>query len=103
MNTARIEIETKKSAKGEKIPERGMIRRGKYTFVIIWEFVTMLVVDRVSPSAKSVQGSSAANTKRGYGTLFDGIFARPPKKKEKMTTIKSGWMITQRKPSAVCL
>jgi hypothetical protein len=42
-----------------------MIRRGKYTLVMIPAFDIMLFVDRVSPSANRVQGKSAASTNRG--------------------------------------
>jgi hypothetical protein len=49
-----------KSTNGDKIPEMGIIKRGKYTFVMMFEFEIMLFVERVMPSAKSVQGSNAA-------------------------------------------
>jgi hypothetical protein len=54
-----------KSTRGERIPEIGITSRGKYTFVMMFALLTMLVVERVSPSAKSVQGRSAAKEKRG--------------------------------------
>ena len=85
------------------ILESGMIRRGKYTLVMMFALVTMLVVDRVSPSAKSIQGSRAASTKSGYGTPSDGIFASPPKKTVKMTIVKSGWRTAHAIPRPVCL
>ncbi len=48
-----------KSTRGDRIPESGMIILGKYTLVMIFEFVIMLFVDRVTPSAKRVHGSKA--------------------------------------------
>src|SRR5208337_5211813 len=95
--------ETAKSTSGEIILDSGIIRRGKYTLVMMLAFVTMLVVDRVSPSAKRVQGSRAASTKRGYGTPSDGIFASPPKKIVKMTMVRSGWRTAHAIPRPVCL
>jgi hypothetical protein len=47
------------------MPERGMMRRGKYPLVMILAFTIMLFVERVSPSANRVQGSKAARTKSG--------------------------------------
>jgi hypothetical protein len=61
----RMKNAMKKSISGERIPEIGITSRGKYTFVIIAALVTMLVVERVSPSEKSVQGMSAAKLNRG--------------------------------------
>ena len=45
--------------------------------------LTMLVVERVSPSEKSVQGRSAAKEKRGYGTPSEGIFKKSPEEQGK--------------------
>jgi len=95
--------ETAKSTSGEMILESGMIRRGKYTLVMILAFVTMVVVDRVNPSAKRVHGSNAESTKSGYGTPSEGIFAKPPKKIVKMTMVRSGWRTAQAIPRPVCL
>jgi len=71
-----------KSTSGETMPDMGIIRRGKYTFVMILAFYTILVVERVSPSAKSVHGMRAAKLKRGYGIPSEGIFASLKEQRE---------------------
>ena len=54
-----------KSTSGERTPDNGIMSLGKYTFVMICAFVTILVVDLVIPSAKRVHGMSAARTNSG--------------------------------------
>ncbi len=86
----RIQNATQKSTRGDMMLATGIIRRGKYTFVMIFALLTMLIVDLVIPSANKVQGSNAASENKGYGTPSDGIFASPPKNSENTTIRNNG-------------
>src|SRR3990167_9763014 len=94
---------TQKSTSPPATEDIGIINRGKYTFVIRLLLLTRLLLELVTPLAKSCHGKSAAYENMGYGTPSDGIFARLPKKIVKTTIVKRGCRIAHSTPKAVCL
>ena len=67
-----------------------MIRRGKYTFVIIPEAFSKLPLEADSEPEKYVQGTKAVKLNIAYGTPFESIFTRFPKTIVKTIILNNG-------------
>lgn len=68
----------KKSINFEMTGAMGIIRRGKYTFVIIPDALNRLPLEAESAPAKYVHGTNAVKLNMAYGTPLESIFAKLP-------------------------
>src|SRR3989344_5800096 len=92
-----------KSSSSTPATDDGIIRRGKYTFVISFSSSTTLLPAMRITFEKNVQGRSPAYTKIGYGSPSEGILASAPKKILKTIIFINGWITAHAAPIAVCL
>ena len=81
----------------------GIIKRGKYTFVIIFSFSIRLFAASVNALAKKCQGSNPVNTNKAYGTPSEGNFATLPNTSVNTAIVMSGRSTAQMMPIVVCL
>src|SRR3954464_8991240 len=69
----------------------------------MFELITRLLEDCVSPKEKKVHGTSPAMANSGYGMPSEGILASRPKNKLNTSMVKTGCKIPHAAPNAVCL
>lgn len=81
----------------------GIISLGKYIFLIICAFDTILLPALETPTEKTFQRSSPEKTNTGYGIPSEGTLSAVPKKREKIRTVNSGCISTHKIPKVVCL
>ena len=85
----------KKSINFEITGEIGIIRRGKYTFVIIPDELNKLPLEPERAAEKYVHGTKAVKLKIAYGTPFESIFARFPNTIVNTIILNNGWITAQ--------
>jgi len=81
----------------------GIRMRGKYTLVTSDRLLARLMLPSISARENTCQGTMAAKANNGYGKPPVGRLPSFPSRKEKITTMASGWTTTQAMPIAVCL
>jgi hypothetical protein len=92
-----------KSASFDSTGVRGIIKRGKYTLVNTLALVIKLEPEAFKVFEKYVHGIKAAYEKMGYGIPSEGMAANLPNTTEKISILKTGFIIAQANPSIDCL
>src|SRR5687768_8131655 len=94
----------KKSNSATSTEDMGMMRRGKYIFLMMLAFVTILLPALASPVEKIFQITKPQRANNGYGmprSLLAEISL--PKPKVNSAVITRGCKMAHKNPSTVCL
>ena len=100
MNTPKA---NRKSNNAVKIADKGMMRRGKYIFLIMFAFDTILDAAFIKPFEKIFQIIRPENAKIGYGNPSELTFKPRLKISVKSNIILRGCIAAHKMPKVACL
>ena len=103
MNAIKITNATARSTTLAKTVASGMIKRGKYIFVIRLAFPTKQLPATAIAPEKKVHSINPEYANNGYGIPFEEIRTNRPKTTVNTSVMRSGCKSTQAIPKAVCL